>query len=72
MFDKVNRCISEELTEVAAWYRGTIGPKFNDIREISVYWPDPNHAKFRHPLTRSVRDIRCGKFVLLKKWTKIP
>jgi len=31
----------------------------------------PNHAKFRHPLTRSVRDIRCQKFVLPAKVTKV-
>jgi len=33
-----------------------------------------NRTKFRHPLTRSVRDIRCRKFVLHKsgpKFTKI-
>ena len=31
----------------------------------------PNAAKFRHPPTRNVRDIRCRKFVLPEKWTKV-
>ena len=34
--------------------------------------PGPyNHAKFRHPLIKSIRDIRCQKFVLSKKWTNV-
>jgi len=37
---------------------------------LSIY-QTPNHAKFRHPLTRSVRDIRCRKFLIPKKWTKV-
>jgi len=31
----------------------------------------PNAAKFRHALARSVWDIRCQKFLLPEKWTKI-
>jgi len=29
----------------------------------------PNAGKFRRTPTRSVRDIRCRKFLLLEKWT---
>jgi len=30
-----------------------------------------NHAKFRHPLTSGVRDIRCLKFMLPEKWITV-
>jgi len=46
-------------------------PKFTKFGEQIVDWPDLNRAKFRHPVTKSFRDIHCRKFVLPKKWTKI-
>jgi len=30
-----------------------------------------NHAKFRHPLTNGVRDIRRLKFMLPEKWITV-
>jgi len=46
-----------------SWDRRT---KVHEIQEICDDWQTPNHAKFRHLLTISVRDIRCRKFVLPK------
>jgi len=40
--------------QVAAWYRGTPGHEIQ--KQVSID-QTPNHAKFRRPLTRSVRDI---------------
>jgi len=42
--------------------RPITGPqtKVNEI--IRFDWPDPNIAKIRGAPTKSVRDIRCGKF----------
>ena len=43
----------------------------HEILGTSVDLPNPNHAKLRHPTTKSVRDICCRKLVLPKKWTKM-
>lgn len=42
----------------------------HEILGTSVDLPNPNHAKLRHPTTKS-RDICCRKLVLPKKWTKM-
>jgi len=65
------KCINEGLMHVAAWYRGTHGPKFTKFREQVSIGQTPNAAKFRCATTRSVLDIRYRKFVLPQKWTKV-
>ena len=53
------------------WYHGTPRPKFTRFGHQVSIGQTPNYAKFRHPATKSVRDISCGKFVLSTKWTKV-
>jgi len=50
-------------TSVKGWCmspHGITGP-LGQIPGTSFEWPVPNVAKFRCTLTKSVRDIRCGK-----------
>ena len=39
----------------------------NTCTTIIFDWPYPNTAKFRRALTKSVRDIRCGKIFAPRK-----
>jgi len=41
--------------------------QIDEIRGISVNWSDPYPMNLRRALTKSVRDIRCRKFVLSGK-----
>ena len=55
-----NKCISKLLHGIVG---PPPGPKFTKFREPMSIGQTPNRAKFCHPLTRSVRDICCQKFV---------
>jgi len=61
---EMNKCISEGLMHVAAWYCMTPRPKFTKFSEYMSIGQTPNIAKFCHTPTKKVRDIHCGKFVL--------
>ena len=50
---------------------GPPGPKFTQFGKKGSISQIPDHAKFHHPVTKSVRYICCQKFVLHKKWTKV-
>jgi len=71
------------LTIVVLWQKypryGKVGqsapwrsrPKFTKFGHRVLICQAPNHAKFRHPAIKSIRDIGCQKFVLWKKWTNV-
>jgi len=46
-------------------------PKFTKFGEHVSIGQAPNLAQFRRASTKTVRDIRCRKFMLPEKWTAV-
>jgi len=64
MTDKqLYKCISEGLMHVAAWYRGTPGPKFTKIPQDLLRINAPHYVNFNRNRLKDVREKRCKIFL---------